>query len=85
MFLLEEQVRKHIRDVHNGRLTVDGDYVDNGSTDGENEEKQKQQLVKIRQHENQLVTKTRSTVISLKYVVFLHTMLVRSSQSTSNF
>lgn len=51
MFLLEEEVRNHARDEHNVKIIEDEDYVKNESSDGEDEEKQKTHMVKIKKQE----------------------------------
>lgn len=51
--LLEEEIRNHVREKHNVKLREDADYVAFEPSDGEEEEKFKQELIKIRRQESQ--------------------------------
>lgn len=61
MYLLEEEVRNHVRDVHSSNadndVDKDVDYTKDENTDSEDEHIYKQYLAKVRRYESLQVAK----------------------------
>lgn len=63
---------KHVQDAHDIQLRADNDYVESDITDDEDDEKHKRNLIKIRRHESQQITRSPKIKCEHLYYKFIH-------------